>query len=226
MLRERGYQPVEDSINDEGGGDYMNSNRGDAYQVIPSEESDNGGGDPEVGRSIAERVGAIEQIGRVVEEVSADDPESITVKILDVRGQNTYPVRVTPRTTIAQLKRILVVKSSVEFERQRIIHGGKVLADGILMSGLGVSEGSVLHLFQRPKGGGGLGGSVGQAALHPGGLGNMPEVFMVQDGSRGGGSAGSSTAFYNRNWELERARRGLRFLASVLALVSTITLIE
>lgn len=54
-----------------------------------------------------------------------DDDGRMTVRVLDVRGQ-FYPLRVTPETSVRELKLMLVDATGVEVPRQRIIHGGKV----------------------------------------------------------------------------------------------------
>ncbi|CAM9800084.1 unnamed protein product, partial [Choristocarpus tenellus] len=127
MLRERGYQPVEDDRDDESGDDMRADGGNAAYSFVPTTETALGpseGSYIAAGIEVESSADIAEGEGETVEGVDASHPSTIVVKILNVQGQ-TYPLAVAPLTTIRQLKVALAAKSGVEVERQRIIHGGK-----------------------------------------------------------------------------------------------------
>ncbi|CAM9817473.1 unnamed protein product, partial [Phaeothamnion confervicola] len=155
---------------------------------------------------------------------------TMSIKVLDVQG-HTYSLTVASDATVAALKDQLVEVSQVERERQRIIHMGKVLQDGDTLASHKVQCGTTLHLFQRPKGvlplppppldpadpAAAARGSISAVAGIPGGV---PHLTVH------GGDYGSAGLFGDAAWQLDNARRGLRFLASFLFLVQTMQALE
>ncbi|CAM9450146.1 unnamed protein product, partial [Ectocarpus sp. 4 AP-2014] len=156
-------------------------------------------------------------------EVRSDDEDDdgrMTVRVLDVRGQ-FYPLRVTPETSVRELKLMLVDAAGVEVPRQRIIHGGKMLSDADTLGGRKISDGAAIHLFQRPKVAAAAGAGIGTAsAQQPSNLHEFPPV-LLQVQERGGDGEGAGA-----HWEVEAPRRKIMFLASILVLISVLQLLE
>ncbi|CAM9774001.1 unnamed protein product, partial [Ectocarpus fasciculatus] len=149
-----------------------------------------------------------------------DDDGRMTVRVLDVRGQ-FYPLRVTPETSVRELKLMLVNAAGVEVSRQRIIHGGKMLSDADTLAGRKISDGAAIHLFQRPKVATAAAAGVGTAsAQQPGNLHEFPPV-LLQVQERGGDGEGAGA-----HGGVEAPRRNIMFLASFLVLISILQLLE
>ncbi|CAN0361784.1 unnamed protein product [Pylaiella littoralis] len=165
-----------------------------------------------------------------VEDANGDEDDGrMAVRILDVRGQ-FYPLRVRPETTVGELKLMLVDATGVELVRQRIIHGGKMLGDSDTLASRKISDGSAVHLFQKPKiapsavtPSSSSGGLSTASAQQPGRLHEFPPVLM--DRGRGG-LGGGSGAMGRPDWEVEGPRKQIRCLASFLLLISIIQLLE
>lgn len=103
----------------------------------------------------------------------------------------------------------------------------QLLGDSDTLSSRKISDGAAIHLFQRPKlvpssasyasssgGGGGSGAGLDTApAQQPGMLHEIPPLLLqVQEGSEDG--------YLSTHWEVDVPRRGIRFLASFLLLMS------
>lgn len=194
----------------------------------------------------AEAATAAIELARIVPAgaESADDPSAISslllgddnLRVLDNKGK-TYKFNVDLSVlTVRQLKSILEEKAQVIEQQQRLIFSGKELSNlGDTLEECGVKSGTVVHLFQRPgistEGGGGVGltaTAVATQAAVPtssGGVGAMAAAVVVggADGNIvGAGPAHSSLA---GNMELQVSRRRVKFLATILLLISVLNLV-
>ncbi|CAB1098532.1 unnamed protein product [Ectocarpus sp. CCAP 1310/34] len=140
MLPRRGYEPVDD-VDEDSAPDMQAaaaSERDDDHHVqeelsalccsVPAAAATGGKGNGSDG--VNSRTA---EAGEVRSD-DEDDDGRMTVRVLDVRGQ-FYPLRVTPETSVRELKLMLVDAAGVEVPRQRIIHGGKVGINLVLKQG-------------------------------------------------------------------------------------------
>ncbi|CAM9481548.1 unnamed protein product, partial [Hapterophycus canaliculatus] len=236
MLPRRGYEPVDD-------GDEENTNA--SHAITGSHLNDNTGAEEErSARRLCNSVTENDAIGKEKAQSTTNNDEEgagalgsgneggdngMAIRVLDVRGV-FYPLRgLTPETTVRELKLMLVTETGVEMERQRIIHAGKMLEDTDTFASRKISDGTTIHLFQRPKtavtnsvrnrDGAGSGAILEQ---QPGGLHEFPPIYLqVNGGGDGAGGAAGSPS----HWEVDGARRKLRFLASFLLLISILQLL-
>jgi Ubiquitin family len=157
--------------------------------------------------------------------------DAFLVKVLDVRGA-TYEVTASPSDTIVTLKKRLAVVSSVEVERQRVIHMGRVLSDADTLTSAKVQPGTVLHLFQRPKmamqavnvhvqgqpnsSSSSSSTTAAAASSTNSGVPVLPDLVV-----QAGNGLTANPLYGHEAWSLERARRSMRLLASCLFLIST-----
>jgi Ubiquitin family len=159
--------------------------------------------------------------------------DAFLVKVLDVRGA-TYEVTASPGDTIVTLKKRLAVVSSVEVERQRVIHMGRVLSDADTLASAKVQPGTVLHLFQRPKSAmqsvnvlvqgqpnsssssSSTTAAGAAASSSSNGVPVLPDLIV-----QAGNGLTANPLYGHEAWSLERARRSMRLLASCLFLIST-----
>ncbi|CBN76955.1 conserved unknown protein [Ectocarpus siliculosus] len=227
MLPRRGYEPVDD-VDEDSAPDLQAaaaSERDDDHHVqgelsalcssVPAAAAAAGGKGNSSDGVNSRTAGAGE-----VRSDDDDDDGRMTVRVLDVRGQ-FYPLRVTPETSVRELKLMLVDAAGVEVPRQRIIHGGKMLSDADTLGGRKISDGAAIHLFQRPKVAAAAAAGVGTAsAQQPGNLHEFPPV-LLQVQERGGNGEGAGA-----HWEVEAPRRKIMFLASILVLISVLQLLE
>lgn len=97
----------------------------------------------------------------------------------------------------------------------------KLLGDSDTLASRNISDGAVIHLFQRPKlsafatpaaGGGAV------SAQHPGRLHEIPPL-LLQVQERGSSNL-QAQGYLDTHWEIDVPRRGVRFLASFLLLIS------
>eukprot|EP00903_Cladosiphon_okamuranus_P013551 g12622.t2 len=97
-----------------------------------------------------------------------------------------------------------------------------MLGDGDTLASRQITDGTAVHLFQRPKtsvtAAAGPGGVV-STAQHPGRLHEFPPVLLQVQGARAGGGSGA-TGYMNSHWEVDGPRKQIRFLASFLLLIS------
>lgn len=143
MLPRRGYEPVDDedaapSPSPREPTGRRNSTLRSSYASIQAAESASlNENDPSSSSGVAAsdcanasntRTAALSGTVLGTDEEENKDVNGMTVRILDVQGQ-TYPLSVSPGTTVRELKTMLVEAAGVEIARQRIIHGGKVLID-------------------------------------------------------------------------------------------------
>lgn len=114
MLPRRGYEPVDDGDEDDTTNQSNSSSSAGARNITPTSTTTGDNNAKSSTTSDNENGGN-----------DGEEDGKITVRVLDVRGQ-FYPLRVHPENTVRELKQDLVNATGVEFERQRIIHGGKV----------------------------------------------------------------------------------------------------
>lgn len=131
MLPRRGYEPVDDvdedsspdlqaaAASERDGDHHVQEELSALCSSVPAAAAAGGKGNGSDGVN-SRTAGACE-----VRSEDEDDDGRMTVRVLDVRGQ-FYPLRVTPETSVRELKLMLVDAAGVEVPRQRIIHGGKV----------------------------------------------------------------------------------------------------
>ena len=82
---------------------------------------------------------------------AAPEEELIPITILDF-AQQTFPMKVSPHWTVAQLKQQGVAVHRVPVSLQRLVYSGKLLLDDSTLAESGVSKsGAIVHLFPRPR---------------------------------------------------------------------------
>lgn len=101
----------------------------------------------------------------------------------------------------------------------------QMLDDADTLASRKISDGTAVHLFQRPKTAmipvGGTAGGVVSTAQQPGRLHEFPPVLVRVRGAGAGGSSGAA-GYVNAHWEVDGARKQIRLLASFLLLISII----
>lgn len=68
--------------------------------------------------------------------------------VIKSSGDKKYDVSVTSETTVSELKQLLVEKSGISADRQRLIYSGRVLKDPDTLSNYKVKSGHAIHLVK------------------------------------------------------------------------------
>lgn len=100
----------------------------------------------------------------------------------------------------------------------------QMLGDADTLASRKISDGTAVHLFQRPKTAvASVSGPAGilRNAQQPGRLDEFPPVLLRVQGAGAGGGSGA-TGYVNSHWEVDGPRKQIRFLASFLLLISVL----
>ena len=94
-----------------------------------------------------------EEIDEVILQQLQDDPEAYVILIKILTGE-TICIRVKSTTTIAEVKKGMLLKEGIPVEQQRLIFSGAQMKDEETVGDNDIQEWSTLHLVLRLKGGG------------------------------------------------------------------------
>ena len=112
-------------------------------------------GAPEVD-ALAERLNAIDVDGEPVADMAVDDDVEVTrsrkIKVKMLTGRE-IDVDVEPTDPVGRIKERVEEQEGIPPEQQRLIFGGKQLADGKTVRESNVTAGSVIHLVLALRGG-------------------------------------------------------------------------
>ncbi|XP_025798259.1 NEDD8-like [Panicum hallii] len=111
-----------------------------------------GKGAPEVD-ALAERMNAIDVDGEPAADMAVDDVEvARRIKVKTLTGRE-IDVDVEPTDPVGRIKERVEEQEGIPPEQQRLIFGGKQLADGKTVRESNVTAGSVIHLVLALRGG-------------------------------------------------------------------------
>ncbi|PUZ40333.1 hypothetical protein GQ55_9G414700 [Panicum hallii var. hallii] len=111
-----------------------------------------GKGAPEVD-ALAERMNAIDVDGEPAADMAVDDVEvARRIKVKTLTGRE-IDVDVEPTDPVGRIKERVEEQQGIPPEQQRLIFGGKQLADGKTVRESNVTAGSVIHLVLALRGG-------------------------------------------------------------------------
>ncbi|RLN19646.1 ubiquitin-NEDD8-like protein RUB2 [Panicum miliaceum] len=111
-----------------------------------------GKGAPEVD-ALAERMNAIDVDGEPAADMAVDDVEvARRIKVKTLTGRE-IDVDVEPTDLVGRIKERVEEQEGIPPEQQRLIFGGKQLADGKTVRESNVTAGSVIHLVLALRGG-------------------------------------------------------------------------
>ena len=112
-------------------------------------------GAPEVD-ALAERLNAIDVDGEPVADMAVDDDVEVArsrkIKVKMLTGRE-IDVEVEPTDRVGRIKERVEEQEGIPLEQQRLILGGKQLADGKTVRESNVTAGSVIHLVLAVRGG-------------------------------------------------------------------------
>ena len=95
----------------------------------------------------------------------------------------------------------------------------QILKDSDTLSSRKVIDGAAMHLFQRPKDAPVVSGIGMSNAPQPSGLTEIPSMMLQVQGASVSDEP-QNQGLLDEHWEVETPRRTMRFLASVLILIS------
>ncbi|KAG2539658.1 NEDD8-like [Panicum virgatum] len=112
-------------------------------------------GAPEVD-ALAERLNAIDVDGEPVADMAVDDDVEVArsrkIKVKMLTGRE-IDVDVEPTDPVGRIKERVEEQEGIPPEQQRLIFGGKQLADGKTVRESNVTAGSIIHLVLAVRGG-------------------------------------------------------------------------
>lgn len=161
-----------------------------------------------------------------IEEGQVDNQGELftEIRVLDIKGR-TFKLNDLPlSTTVFELKKILEKESGVPVRLQRIIHGGRQLTDGQVLTEAKVLDNTVVHLFQRPE------NRLESTPENPanedpvdGRTGTSTSTGQSQTSPRGTSVVSEQDLHFNV--ELLQHRRRIKLLATLLLMVSVLNMV-